>query len=225
MFFSTYGEAALSERTCREWLEDAELKALLAGNSCQTQEELAESSGVTQEAISKRLKAMGMIQKQGNWVPYKSKPRDVERRFFACGQLLQRQNRKRFLYRIVTADEKWVHYDNPKRRKSWGMPGHASTLTARPNIHGDKVMLCIWWGQLGVVYYELMNPCETITIERRNQEKTASHAKEKIAVLPSQCTVQQVHENDGQIEFIELRIASLPTIFSRSGLQRLLTFC
>ena len=43
------------------------------------------------------------------------------------------------------------------------MPGHASTSTARPNIHGAKVMLCIWWDHLGVVYYELLKPSETIT--------------------------------------------------------------
>ena len=86
---------------------------------------------------------MGTIQKQGNWVPYKLKPSDVERRFFACEQLFQRQNWKGFLHRIVTGDEKRAHYDNPKRRKLWGMPGHASTSTARPNIHGAKVMLCI----------------------------------------------------------------------------------
>ena len=48
--------------------EDSELETLLAKDSCQTQEELAESMGVTQQAISKRLKDMGMIQKQGNWV-------------------------------------------------------------------------------------------------------------------------------------------------------------
>jgi len=72
---------------------------------------------VTQQAISKCLKAMGMIQKQGNWVPYELKPRDVERRL--CGeQLLERQRRKGFLYHIVTGDEKWIHYDYPKRRKS-----------------------------------------------------------------------------------------------------------
>ena len=96
----------ISERTCREWFqrfknddfdvedrhsggrekifEDAELKALLEQDSCQNQEKLARSLGVTQQAISKRLKAMGMIQKQGNWMPYELKPRDVERRLFAC---------------------------------------------------------------------------------------------------------------------------------------------
>ena len=84
MLLNTYGEATLSERTCREWFqrykngdfdvvdrhgagkekffEDSELEALIAENSCQTQEELAESSGVTQEAIWKSLKAMEMIQ-------------------------------------------------------------------------------------------------------------------------------------------------------------------
>nr|CDS30801.1 transposase [Hymenolepis microstoma] len=45
-------------------------------------------------------------------------------------------------------DEKWVHYSNPKGRKSWGLPGgHAATSTPRPNIHGSKVMLCVWLGE------------------------------------------------------------------------------
>ena len=89
MLSNTYGEAAINERTCREWFrqrfkngdfdvedrhnggrekvfEDAELEALLEQDSCQNQEKLARSLGVTQQAISKRLKAMGMIQKQGN---------------------------------------------------------------------------------------------------------------------------------------------------------------
>ncbi|GBP87493.1 Mariner Mos1 transposase [Eumeta japonica] len=34
---------------------------------------------------------------------------------------------------------------------------------AKPNIHGKKIMLCIWWDQLGMVYYELLNRSETIT--------------------------------------------------------------
>ena len=49
-----------------ERFEDEELEALLDEDCCQTQEKLAESLGVTQAAISKRLKAAGYIQKQGN---------------------------------------------------------------------------------------------------------------------------------------------------------------
>ncbi|GFU64982.1 mariner Mos1 transposase [Trichonephila clavipes] len=48
---------------------DAELEALFDQDSCQTQQELSGSLGVKQQAISRRLKVMGMIQKQGNWVP------------------------------------------------------------------------------------------------------------------------------------------------------------
>ncbi|KAG5318068.1 MOS1T transposase, partial [Pseudoatta argentina] len=67
-----------------------------------------------------------MIQKQGHWVPYELKPRSTastaeKKRFFAS-------------HRIVTGDEKWIHYDNPKRRKSWGKPGHASTSSAKPHV-------------------------------------------------------------------------------------------
>jgi len=61
--------------------EDAELEALLDEDSYQTQKELALTLGITQQTISYRLKSLGMIQKQENWVPYELKPRDVERRF------------------------------------------------------------------------------------------------------------------------------------------------
>ncbi|UYV73498.1 hypothetical protein LAZ67_10003810 [Cordylochernes scorpioides] len=95
---------------------------------------------------------------------------NIERHICPCELLLKRPNRKGFLHRIVTGDEKWIHYDNPKRRKSWVKPGHASTSSAKPNIHGKKLMLCIWWDQLEVIYYELLQPNETITGERYQQQ-------------------------------------------------------
>ena len=98
-----YGEHALAARMCQTWFtrfksgdfssedeerpgqpkkfKDEELEALLDEDCCQTQKELAESLRVTQANISKRLKAAGYIQKQGNWVPHELKPRDVERQF------------------------------------------------------------------------------------------------------------------------------------------------
>ena len=180
-----YGDDIIGETTCRDWFrrfkcgdfdvldkerpgqpkkyEDGELEALLNEDPSQTQEHLAEQLGATQQSISSRLKAMGMIQKLGTWVPYALKPRDVERRFSTCEQLLQRYNRKSFLHRIVTGDEKWIHYDNPKRKKSWVKPGEPAASTPKRNIHGSKLMLCIWWDMHGVVYYELLKPNETIT--------------------------------------------------------------
>jgi len=63
-------------------------------------------------------KAIEMIQKQGNWVPYELKLRDVERCKMTCELMLQKHRRKSFLHLIVTGDEKWIRYDNPKRKKS-----------------------------------------------------------------------------------------------------------
>nr|CDS28081.1 transposase [Hymenolepis microstoma] len=129
-------------------------REVLSKDSCRhTQEEL--SVVISGQAISKRLKQLGMIEKEGYWVPHELKPRgDVERHLFACEQLVERQTRKGFLHRIVTGDE----------TKSWGLSGgHTATSTPRPNVHGSKVMLCVWWHQLGVIYYELLKPSETIT--------------------------------------------------------------
>ena len=109
-----YGQHALAEQTCQKWFarfktgdfgleneerpvqpkkfEDEELEALLDEDYCQTQKELAESLGVTQAAISERLKAVGYTRKQGNWVRHQLKPRDAERRiilfnFFPTNQI------------------------------------------------------------------------------------------------------------------------------------------
>lgn len=198
-----YGEHALAEQTCRKWFarfkagdfdlddkerpgqpkkfQDNELEALLNEDASQTLHELSTSLGVDLSTVGKRLKNLGIIQKEGHWVPHELKPRDIERRLFTCELLLQRQKRKGFLHRIVTGDEKWIHYDNPKRRKSWVKPGEPSTSVAKPNIHGSKLLLCIWWDQRGVIYYELVKPNETITGDRyRLQLMRLSHAlKEK----------------------------------------------
>jgi len=87
MLVEVYGDTALTDKSCREWFrrfgrfqdgdfsvedkphsgqpkkfKDKELEALLEEDQSQTQKELAESLRVTQ-AVSVRLRAMGMIQK------------------------------------------------------------------------------------------------------------------------------------------------------------------
>lgn len=85
----TYGEPSPSEPTCREWfrrfkcgdcdindknrsrfrgppVEDSELQALLD----ETENELAHILGVGQATVFRRLHAIGMIRKDGKWVPH-----------------------------------------------------------------------------------------------------------------------------------------------------------
>ena len=57
--------------------------------------------------------------------------------------LLARYKRKSFLHRIVTGDEKWIYFENPKRKRSWVTPGEPSTSTAKPNRWTEDNALCL----------------------------------------------------------------------------------
>jgi len=67
------------------------------------------------------------------------------------------------LSNIITADEKWVLYDNPKRQKQWLSAGQTPEPTPKPGLHPRKVILCVWWDCYGVVYNELLEMGQTIT--------------------------------------------------------------
>ena len=84
------------------------------------------------------------------WVPHELNDRQMERRQNTCQILLARQKRKSFLHRIVTSDEKWIYFQNPKRKKWLGWP-QPSTSSSRPNCFGWKTMLCVWWDQEGLL--------------------------------------------------------------------------
>jgi len=95
-----------------------QLQALLDEDDTQSQKMLAEQLGVSQAAISMRLHAMGKVQKIGKWMPQELNDRQMERRQNTCQILLARQKRKSLLHRIVTSDEKWIYFQNLKRKKS-----------------------------------------------------------------------------------------------------------
>ncbi|GFT13944.1 mariner Mos1 transposase [Trichonephila clavipes] len=136
---------------------------------------------------------MGKIIKVGRWVPHELTGRQQENQKIVCEMLLARYKRKSYFHRIVTGDEKWIYFENPKRNRSYVDPGKPSKSTARPNRFGRKRMLCIFWDQEGPIYYELLKPSETVDTDRYKQhllnlndavlEKRAQYKKRQRKVI------------------------------------------
>jgi len=71
-----------------------------------------------QQAIFIRFHTMGKVQNKGRWVPYELSEDNKNQRRDTVFILLSEFRKKDFLHKIITGDEKWIFYDNSKRRKS-----------------------------------------------------------------------------------------------------------
>lgn len=60
--------------------------------------------------------------------------------------LARQTTKKDFLHKIVTGDEKWITYENLKRKKSWVDLGRLTTSTAKHKRFRKKVLLCMYGG-------------------------------------------------------------------------------
>jgi len=119
--------------------EDVELQALLDKHDSQTQKQFAEQLSIVNKLFLIAYERWERLRKSADEL----NERQMERRKNTCEILLERYRRKSFLHRNVTGDEKWIFFENPKRKKSWIDPGAPSTSTARSNRFGRETMLCV----------------------------------------------------------------------------------
>lgn len=183
----TYGGQATTESTCNRWfakfrtgdttltdwprerrpstIDDEALETLIKEDSRKTTRELAQDLGTSHTTIENHLHLLGKVQKLGTWLPHNLSIDNKMQRVTICSALLSRNNNERFLNRIVTGDEKWVLYVNVRRKRQWLNASEQALPKAKADLHQKKVMLCVWWDNKGILYFELLPNNLTINAE------------------------------------------------------------
>ena len=110
---------------------------------------------------------MGKVQRFGSWVPHLLSEKNKNMRSIIASNLLTRHRRtyghkQRFLYRIITGDEKWCLYLNVKHRKEWVNRGEPATPRPKQDLHPRKTMISVWWDYMGIIHYEMLEKNKTV---------------------------------------------------------------
>ncbi|XP_012058781.1 PREDICTED: histone-lysine N-methyltransferase SETMAR-like [Atta cephalotes] len=117
------------------------MKTLVQANKHSTVRELATALKVSVGSVHGHLKSLGFLKKLDVWVPHKLKEIHLTNRISVCDQLIKEENDP-FLKRIIMGDEKWIVYNNVRKR-SWSRRGEAPEMQAKAEIHQKKVMLVV----------------------------------------------------------------------------------
>ena len=175
-------------------MDNDTLKEAIESDPCQTTLELAEIFGCDQKTIVNHLHAIGKTNRHGKWVPHQLSDANKAARVTNAGILLRHTKNSGFLDSIVTSDEKWIQFNNPSRKRQWLGRGEQPKTTPKPDIHGKKAMLCVWWSVKGLVHFELLNPGQTVTAELYAQQLTrVDHALRRQGVDTT--TTKFPHDN------------------------------
>ena len=147
--------------------DDALLEELINSDPRLTTEQIqilnrTNTLGCSATTVKTHLHMIGKSYKAGVWVPHELTEKNKAVRQSVCQALILKNNSDPFLQRIVTGDEKWIQYHNPKRQKQLLNPGEIPIPTPKPGLHPKKAMLCIWWDCRGVIYWELLGSNQTI---------------------------------------------------------------
>ena len=95
-------------------------------------------------SVGRHLKKLGYINRYDVWIPHNLNEKQLMIRVSICSSLLIRNKNDPFLKRTITGDEKWVVFNNPKRKRSWTKPNEPPKTIPKADLHQKKVMLYIW---------------------------------------------------------------------------------
>lgn len=102
---------------------------------------------IAQKTVWNHLNKAGYKKKFDVWVPHELTQKNFMDRISICESLLNRNKVDPFLKRMVTGDEKWITYDNVKRKRSWSNRGEPAQTVAKPGLTARK--FCCVFGGIG----------------------------------------------------------------------------
>lgn len=79
------------------------------------------------------------------------------------------------MYRIVVYDEKWIVYDNLRRKRSWKQAYEYTEAIASAGLYSVKVLLQLWWNFKGIIDVELLPASKTISCKEILRPTHQSH--------------------------------------------------
>ncbi len=95
--------------------------ALIESNRRLTTGEIAENLDISKSSVENHLKQLGYISKLDIWVPYELKEIHLTKRIDIS--ILSWNVKKTIHFEMkklmITGDEKWIVYNNIKRKRSW----------------------------------------------------------------------------------------------------------
>lgn len=107
--------------------------------------------------------------------PHELNDRHMERRQSTRKILFARQKKSHFSIGLWQAMKSKYISETLNAKKLWLDPGQPSTISSRQNRLGRKPMLCVWWDQQSLVYYELLKRCKTVEAHRYQQQLIKFH--------------------------------------------------
>jgi histone-lysine N-methyltransferase SETMAR len=154
------GETDVKDKSRRGRPKTIDSDGILAAveeNPTFTTRMLADDFQCSHTKIEKVLRERGKKCRHGKWTPHELTSFQKISRLEVAKKLLERHQKEPFLHRLVTADEKWIRFENPHCSHQWLSHGQGAVSTPKPNFHQRKVMLCVWWWIGGVIHWELVD--------------------------------------------------------------------
>ena len=97
--------------------------------------EIEEMLKIPKSTIDHHIQRLGHVKKHEVKEIYSTK------RINACDLHLKRNEFDPFLTRIITADEKWIVYNNAVRKRLWSKRDEPPQTTSKAELHEKKIMM------------------------------------------------------------------------------------